>query len=114
MNLRTFTGVLLPILLVEILTNSAWLYVSYDEKIRENVSLSYTLSIVAGALSGLAWAWMALSIKQSDVYFANIAWDLIVTGLFFTIPIFLFHIKLDMQSVLGASIALIGLLIMKS
>ena len=111
---RIFLSVFVPVFLVEIATNSAWIMVSYDWRVRSCITLSYTLSIAAGALSGMAWAYMALNIKNDDMYFANVAWDVMVTIVFFTIPVIAYGFKMDQQTLIGAVIAIAGLLLMKA
>jgi uncharacterized membrane protein len=105
--------IIIPIIIVEILTNSAWVVISYDWKVRGNVSLSYTLSILAGALSGWAWAYMALAMQKNQMFQANLWWDFLVTIIFLSLPILFYGVRLDLQSCIGTALAVIGLLLMK-
>ena len=110
--IRQILTILFPILLAEVVCNSAWIVVSYDERVRENSSLAYFISIAGGAISGLAWCWMARSVRQDQMFFANLAWDFVVTAIFTMLPIFLYGLHLDTKTILGAIIAVIGLTIM--
>jgi len=104
--------VLIPVFIVEIIANSAWIMVSYEPKIRTNTWLSYTIASLAGTLSGLAWCWMARSVSQNNMYLANLAWDWVVGIIFISLPIFYYGVKLDHQSLIGAIVAFAGLMIM--
>jgi len=104
--------ILLPVFLVEVITNSAWVCISYDWRLRSNTTLACSLSVAAGALSGLAWFWMSRSVSQNQMFFANLAWDFIVSLLFISLPILFYGIRLDTQTTIGTSLAFIGLLIM--
>jgi uncharacterized membrane protein len=104
--------VLIPVFIVEILTNSAWICVSYYSAIRNNSYLAYFLSILAGAFSGAAWCYMAKNTLQNDMFFMNILWDAIVSIIFISLPIVFFGVRLDPQTAIGTALAAIGLFIM--
>jgi hypothetical protein len=104
--------VLLPVFLVEILTNSAWIAVSFDQRVRENFWLSYSIATIGGTLSGMAWCYLARNTPQEDMFFVNMAWDVIVTAIFISLPVFYYGLKLDIHTIGGAVLAAIGLLLM--
>src|ERR1017187_9956948 len=110
--MRQLLTIFLPILIAEVVCNSAWIVVSYDERVRGNSSIAYFISIAGGAVSGMAWCYMAKSVRQDQMYFANLAWDFVITVIFTMLPIFLYGLHLDTKTILGAIIAVIGLTIM--
>ena len=107
-------SVVFPVFIVEVIANSAWIMVSYDERVRNNVVLSYTISILAAGLSGLAWCYLAQSMRQDQMFVTNMFWDASISIIFITLPIFMYGVRLDTQTTIGAVIAIIGLLLMKA
>ena len=104
--------ILIPVFLVEIITNSAWVAISYDWRLRGNTSLACSLSIAAGALSGAAWFYMSKGVEQNQMFFYNLVWDFIVSLIFIALPILFYGVRLDTQTTIGTALAFIGLLIM--
>jgi len=109
----TLLPIIIPIFIVEILTNSVWVAVSYDPRIRSNVTLCYCLSIIAGGLSGWAWAYMAMAMQKNQMFVANLWWDFMVTMIFISLPILFYGVRLDLQTSIGTALAVIGLLLIK-
>lgn len=110
--MRQLLTIFIPILIAEIACNSAWIVVSYDERVRANTSLAYFISIAGGAVSGLAWCYMAKSVRQDQMFVANILWDALVSCVFCLLPILLYGLHLNGKTILGAIVAVIGLTIM--
>lgn len=101
------------VVFAEVVANSAWIAVSYDHRVRGNASLAYALSIAAGALSGWMWCYMAMAMEKHQMFVANMAWDVGVTIIFLSLPILFYGVRLDLQTCIGTTIAVLGLLIMK-
>jgi len=104
--------ILLPVFLIEVIANSAWVCISYDWRFRSNTALACSLSVAAGAISGAAWFYMSRGISQNQMFFYNLVWDFIVSSIFIALPILFYGIKLDNQTAIGTALAFVGLLIM--
>lgn len=105
---------LIPVLIAVLISNIIWCMVSYDPNIRMNATLAYPLCVFAGSLSAFFWCYMIRHLNQSQQYIANVMWDVGVTIIFIILPLIMYNLKIDMKTIIGTIVAVIGLIIMKS
>ena len=94
-----------------IIANILYVYVSFEDSIRTNAWKVYPLGVFASMLAGVSWIYMIRHLLYKNIFFANFAWDIIVTVLCAILPIFMYGIKLDLKATIGCIIAVIGVVL---
>jgi multidrug transporter EmrE-like cation transporter len=98
------------------LTFANWVYahVAYNKYFQDRPFSAYAISILAAAITTAAWVLLIRNVKtHKEIFITNIIWDVGATMLCVIFPIMLYNVKLDMKTVIGCAIAIIGLLIAK-
>jgi hypothetical protein len=104
----------LIIFLGVVLANWIFTMVSYDSSIRMNPVLSYPMAIFAGTLSASCWVYLVRNLPDKEQFITNMIWDIGVTIICIILPLLLYTIKLDLKTIVGVTIAVIGLIIAKT
>jgi len=94
-----------------IVANVLYVYISFDESIRLNAWKIYSIGSFASVVAALSWIYMIRHLNHKNIFFANFAWDITVTVLCATLPIFMYGIKLDLKAILGCILAISGVIL---
>ena len=97
-----------------VFANWVYAHVSYNKYFQDRPLSAYAVSILAAAITTAAWVLLIRNVKTpKEVFITNIIWDVGATMLCVVFPIMLYNVRLDMKTVIGCTIAIIGLLIAK-
>ena len=94
-----------------ILANVIYVYVSFDEAVRNDAWKIYPIGVFGSMIAGASWIYMIRHLEHKHIFFANFAWDVTVTVLCVMLPIFMYNVKLDFRAILGSILAIIGIII---
>jgi len=97
-----------------IFANWVYAHVSYNKYFEDKPLTAYIVCIFAAALTTAAWLLLIRNVKiTKEVFIINLIWDVGATILCVTFPIIIFDVKLDIKTIIGCIIAIIGIIITK-
>lgn len=94
-----------------IIANVLYVYVSFDETIRNDAWRIYSIGIFGGIIATASWIYMVRHLSSKYIFLANFGWDITVTVLCALLPIFMYGIKLDLKAILGCILAIAGVVL---
>lgn len=98
-------------LLGAIIANVLYVYISFEDSVRNDFWKIYTYGVFASALAAISWIYLIRHLSHRHIFFANFAWDITVTILCAILPIFMYGVRLDTKAVLGCILATIGIIL---
>ena len=97
-----------------VFANWVYAHVAYNKYFEDKPFTAYVVSILAAAVTTAAWVLLIRNVKVTkDVFITNLIWDVGATILCVTLPIIVFDIKLDIKTIIGCIIAIVGIIITK-
>jgi len=97
-----------------IICYGAFSVVSYDTYFDSRPVLAYTISIAAAVVATAMWLYLVRTYSEKkDIFVLNTVWDVVVSIITILVPLFMYNIKMDMKTLIGCVIAIIGILITK-
>ena len=97
-----------------IICYGAFSVVSYDTYFDSRPVLAYTISIAAAVVATAMWLYLVRTYSEKkDIFVLNTVWDVVVSLITILVPLFMYNIKMDMKTVIGCVLAIVGILITK-
>jgi uncharacterized membrane protein len=93
-----------------------WIYADlcYNKLYADKPWTVYGLCMFAAFISTNGWFFLIRNIKSpKELVLTNILWDVGATVLCIVFPILLYNVRIDMKTIIGCIIAIIGLIIAK-
>lgn len=87
-------------------------YLSYSENLKSQW-FYFPLGILINMLGASLWYYVAKITTGKQTYMAGLAWDFMAGLPFLFLPLLLFGVKLNTINVIGLTIALFGMILMK-
>ncbi len=88
--------------------------VSYDTYFDSRPELAYGISIVAAVVATVMWLYLVRTYhEKKDVFVINVIWDVVVSMITILVPLFMYNVKMDMKTLIGGILAVVGVLITK-
>ena len=109
-NMLLFT---ITIILV-IICYGAFSVISYDTYFDNKPVLAYGISSVAALVATIMWLYLIRTYdEKSDIFVVNVIWDVVVSLITILVPLFMYNVKMDTKTLIGAILAIVGVLITK-
>lgn len=86
----------------------------YDQNINQSAIKTYIYCGLAALLSVYTWLYLVRSASsEREIFIINFTWDVAVIIFWFIMTLVVYKIKLDIMTLIGIIIAIIGILITK-
>jgi|LakMenEpi03Aug12_release.lakeMendotaPanAssembly.Ray.scaffolds.fasta_scaffold294490_2 hypothetical protein len=109
-NMLLFT---ITIILV-IICYGAFSVISYDTYFDNRPVLAYSISIIAAVVATAMWLYLVRTYdEKKDIFVINVIWDVVVSMITILVPLFMYNVKMDMKTLIGGILAIVGVLITK-
>jgi uncharacterized membrane protein len=95
------------------IANVLFTIVAYGSACRDNGDITYFTAVMGGIIAAYSWAALVLKMPQDQMFITNLIWDVGVTIMFVFLPFIMYDIKVDIKTMIGAIIAVIGIIIAK-
>ena len=97
-----------------IICYGAFSIISYDTYFDSRPVLAYTISLVAAVVATAMWLYLVRTYSEKkDIFVLNTVLDVVVSLITILVPLFMYNIKMDMKTVIGCVLAIVGILITK-
>jgi drug/metabolite transporter (DMT)-like permease len=97
-----------------IICYAAFSVISYDTYFDTRPVMAYGISIVAALVATVMWLYLIRTYdKKTDIFVVNVIWDVVVSLITILVPLFMYNVKMDMKTLIGAILAIVGVLITK-
>lgn len=72
------------------------------------------LGVSLGALVNLIWFYVCRVLPENNkIYVFNLMWDAVMVAVYYGLPLLFFGVKLDRVTMVGATLMLVGIFVMK-
>ena len=97
-----------------IICYGAFSIISYDTYFNTRPVLAYGISIVAALVATVMWLYLIRTYdEKTDIFVVNVIWDVVVSLITILVPLFMYNVKMDMKTLVGGILAIVGVLITK-
>jgi len=97
-----------------IICYGAFSVISYDTYFDTRPVMAYGISIVAALVATVMWLYLIRTYdEKTDIFVVNVIWDVVVSLITILVPLFMYNVKMDMKTLIGAILAIVGVLITK-
>jgi len=88
----------------------------YCEYFKTRPVEAYSLGIIASIISTMTWLYMIrhYAENKNSILYINLFWDVGASLIYIILPIIFFDIKLDIKTIIGCVLAVLGLVIAKT
>lgn len=73
----------------------------------------YVVAPVIGVVTALLWAFISRSVNQAHVPYYGLAYDLVLTLVFFFVPFLFVEISFNLSNIIGLCLVLLGVALLK-
>jgi len=88
--------------------------ISYDTYFDSRPVLAYSIAIGSAIVATAMWLYLIRTYSEKkDIFVVNVVWDVVVSIITILVPLLVYNIKMDMKTVIGCVLAIIGILIAK-
>ena len=88
----------------------------YCEYFKTRPVEAYSLAIIASIISTITWLYMIRNYTENknSILYINLFWDVCASLIYIIFPIIFFDIKLDIKTIIGCTLAVLGLVVAKT